>query len=450
MKKGVKILVTAIAFIMVVLCFSACNPIVRGKSAYEIAVDNGFSGTEQEWLESLKGERGQDGLDGQDGQNFNDGYSVIDLYNEMVSAGKFSGTLDDFIKAYFSPEDVTDTQVLNKLMFSVCRIVCEFPNSQIVSSGSGVFYSVDKTSGDALILTNFHVIFNESVVTGNTIANKIHIYIYGSEYLDNPYYMQASFVGGTANYDLALLKVENSEAVKNQPLTPVTMADSNQVTLGETVYAIGNPNGKGISVSKGVLSVVSENLEINNVYGEENVMRVLRFDAPVSPGNSGGGLFNAKGQLIGIVNAKNIVENVEGVNYAIPSNIVKGCVKHFIAECLGTDNTSIKKPVFGITLSEKNSLAVYDSVNKKTIITAQVYVEQISSDSKLNGVLEVGDRIVSVEYNGEVYEITRNFILVDLTLGCFSGDTMVYNVVRNGENLAITITVSEDQMTVVR
>lgn len=452
LKRFLKIAIVSLVSVITLISLTACTPLIRGKSAYEIAVVNGFKGTEEEWLLSLRGDKGQNGLDGKDGVNFNEGYTVVDLYDEMVESGNFSGSLDDFIKKYFAPDDTeeTQTEIINQLVFSVCSVVCSF-DANSSSMGAGVIYSVDKEAGDALILTNFHVVYNENAKkSSSAIAQEIYVMAYGGEYLSNPLTFKATYEGGSANYDLALLSVENSDAIKKSHYQAVKFADSDDLTLGEDVYAIGNPKGSGISVTKGVMSVVSENVSIQNVYGEDNTMRLMRFDAAVSPGNSGGGLFNGKGELVGIVNAKSVVTNVDGVNYAIPANVIKGCTRHFVAECLGKDETQIKKPLLGITVAEENSIAVYDSTDKKTRIKAEVVIQSVENNSIVKGILQEGDRILSVEYDGKVYDIDRNFKIVDITLSAFSGDEMIYTILRDGVTLKKTVKITDECLTAVK
>ncbi len=447
-----KILKKALALTLIfctALLFTACTPIARGKSAYEIAVDNGFKGSETDWLESLRGESGQNGLDGKDGVNFNEGYTVTDLYREMTESGNFTGSLDDFILKYFSPQKKDDVQTVNKLMLSVCSIVCEFSETSSKSAGSGVFYSVDKKNGNALILTNYHVVYNEKSVNNRPIAQDIHVYLYGSEYSDNPLSFTAEFEGGSTTYDLAVLSVKNSDAIKNSLIEAVALGNSDDATLGEKVYAIGNPGGNGLSVSEGILSVLSERVNIKNVCGDSNTMRVLRFDAAVSPGNSGGGLFNGKGELLGIVNAKSVVTNVDGVNYAIPSAVVSACMKRFESDCIGKSQTYITKPLLGISVLESNSKAIYDSQSGKVRIEAQIIIDSIETDSIVTGILQKDDRIISVTVNGSTYPVTRNFVIVDLTLGLNAGDSMIIEIVRDEATLQKTVVISESCMTKV-
>ncbi|HBK01490.1 MAG TPA: hypothetical protein DDY77_00460, partial [Clostridiales bacterium] len=166
MKKKYFVLTVIMALVVAMsLTFSACT--LSGLSAYDIAVRNGFTGTEQEWLASLKGSNGKDG------ENFNAGYTAYELYQEMVENGSYTGSFSDFVKEYFG---ATDSGVIaNNTLFSVVDVAATFTvrtstgggfwggntsTNKSVSYGTGVFYSVDKENGDALIMTNFHVVYN--------------------------------------------------------------------------------------------------------------------------------------------------------------------------------------------------------------------------------------------------------------------------------------------------
>ena len=299
--KNLKILLTAIIIIITAVIFTGCS--FGGMSAYEIAVRNGFAGTEKEWLASLKGTAG---ADGRDGQNFNAEYTAYELYEEAVEKGGYSGTFLDFVEEYFSSDSSTDvTGAVNKAIFSVCSVYCKFQITitgrfyqqqtyTATSAGSGVIYELDKSSGDALIITNYHVVYDSRANTSNKIASEIYVYLYGNETTSGA--IACEYVGGTSQYDLALLRVKNSGLISSSAARAVTFADSDDISLGQSVIAIGNPEAEGISVTKGILSVESENISLSDVSGDTNQIRVLRYDASVNPGNSGGGLFDSKGK----------------------------------------------------------------------------------------------------------------------------------------------------------
>lgn len=454
MKKKYFVLSVVIALVVAMsLTFTGCS--LTGLSAYEIAVKNGFSGTEQEWLASLKG------TNGRDGENFNSGYTAYSLYQEMVDKGSYTGTFSDFVKEYFSSATGTEA-VANNTLFSAVDVVATFSvktttggwpygynttTTKATSSGSGVFYSVDKENGDALIITNFHVVYNTSEVNSDKLAESINVYIYGKQ--SDDYAITCEYVGGTSTFDIAVLKVSGSDIIKNSSVTAVSFADSDEASVGETVYALGNSKANGLSLTKGILSVDSEYITMTDPRDNTTTYRVMRFDAAINSGNSGGGLFNAEGKLLGIVNAKNIEENVEGMYYALPSAQVKPVVENIIEYCLGSSDTTFKRPIIGVQLKTTSSSAVLDDETGLLKIVEDVEVEAVTSGSKADGKIEKGDKIVSVSVNGVEKKVTRSFVLVDTVMGTKDGDTVTINVLRDGNAVAVDIAITTDCLTAV-
>jgi serine protease Do len=164
-------------------------------------------------------------------------------------------------------------------------------------AGSGVIISQD-----GYIVTCAHVISN---------ATKIEV----QDSEDNVY--QASLLAYSDKMDLALLKIDA------EGLTPAVLGDSASYSAGDPIYVVGNPLGNFVlSVSQGIISGVDRRANI-----EGNEMRLTQVDAAVNPGNSGGGLFDSQGRLIGIVNAKNAGIDVEGMGFAIPIDTVREVLK---------------------------------------------------------------------------------------------------------------------------
>ena len=155
--------------------------------------------------------------------------------------------------------------------------------------GSGVVFSKD-----GYIVTNFHII------SGNKF---IKIKLNDGQELD------AKFIGGDANADIAVLKIQSNEELK-----PINISDSNHLKIGDKVLAIGNPYGIGISVSSGIISATGR--DYGNPY-----LELIQTDAAINPGNSGGALINENGNLIGI-NTKifSRTGGFQGLGFAIPSN----------------------------------------------------------------------------------------------------------------------------------
>ena len=164
-------------------------------------------------------------------------------------------------------------------------------------SGSGVIIS-----SDGYIITNNHVIEG---------AQKVTVYLQDdSEY-------EATLVGTDAKTDLAVIKIEATG------LPYATMGSSDNLVVGEDVVAIGNPLGelRGTATG-GMVSALSREI----TFDDGTQMRLLQTDAAINPGNSGGGLFNGKGELIGVVNAKVASSSTEGLGFAIPIDSAKDVI----------------------------------------------------------------------------------------------------------------------------
>ncbi|MBO4572203.1 MAG: serine protease [Clostridia bacterium] len=448
MKKALTVLFILTFAAIVAVTAAGCS--FRGASAYEIAVRAGYSGTEEQWLETLKGDKGADG------QNFNAGYTAYELYEEAVANGGYSGTFLDFISEYFGSDPSSSVQAaVSEAVFSVVSVYCKFPVSSgrfsqtyyATSAGSGVIYSIDKTKGDALIITNYHVVYSSYSLTSNKIASEIKIYLYGNETSSGA--ISCEYVGGTSEYDIAVLKVSSSPVVSSSNAKAAVFADSDEVCLGQSVIAIGNPEAEGISVTQGILSVESENISMSDVSGDKNSIRVLRYDAAVNPGNSGGGLFNASGELVGIVNAKTVDEEIDDMNYAIPSNTVSGVVNGIINYCLGKSETSFYRAYFGVITTIVSTEGRYNATRKCAETVETVAVESVSNGTLAYGKLMAGDRLVSVKYAGKTKQITRSYQLIDVILSLNVNDEVIFTVVRNGVTKDVSITVTQSCMTKV-
>lgn len=294
MRKKLKVVV----FIAVLMCmcfvFVGCFESTTGKSAYEIAIDNGFVGTEKQWLESLKG---------QDGQNASSP-TIVEIFEQYKLTVDREATFEEFLEQYltYSLPQVSASIALQ----SVVSIKSSFFGG--TSAGSGVVYKID---GDTVyIITNYHVIYNKDY-GGN--ASSIQVNTYSDSTL-----VSATLVGGESDNDIAVIK-----ATKTGSLTDVieaVIADFSQVEVGQSVIAVGNALGYGISVTSGVVSVKSEYITMDSITHSNRTItiEVMRTDTAINPGNSGGGLFNGFGQLVGICNAKTVSEDVDNMCYAIP------------------------------------------------------------------------------------------------------------------------------------
>ncbi len=302
-----------IAVLLATLCvfgLAACTK--TALSAYEIAVKNGFSGTEVEWLESLKGEDGRDGDNGSDGKNA-DSITISDLY-EAAGADGYTGSLSDFIKEYIGKniESYDEQIAINNAILSVGLVKATFSvkptghyseASSATAGGASVIYKLDKEKGDAYLITNYHVVYNADSSDLNGIAHQIKVYFYGFESATDEldYGVTAEYVGGSMTYDIAVIKITGSEILKNGDFRAVTIANSNEIVPGAGVFAIGNPAAEGIAVTSGIVSKDSEYITMKAADEQTMVtFRCMRVDCAINPGNSGGGLFDLTGNLIAI------------------------------------------------------------------------------------------------------------------------------------------------------
>ena len=214
-----------------------------------------------------------------------------------------------------SDEELPTEEVVEKVMPSMVAItntsVEEYQNiygqtqsSESVSAGSGII--VGKTDDDLLIATNNHVISSASEITVTFVDNSA---------------VKGTIKGTDADNDLAIVAVALSDLSSDtlDQISVVSIGDSDDVKVGQSVVAIGNALGYGQSVSKGIVSAL--NREVTDSDG--SVKTLIQTDASINPGNSGGALLNMKGELIGINEAKYVDTSVEGVGYAIPMNIAE-------------------------------------------------------------------------------------------------------------------------------
>lgn len=315
------------------------------------------------------------------------------------------------------------------------------------SAGSGVIYKLDKNSGGAYVITNYHVVYNSEARTANKISDKISIYLYGMEG-NEKYAIPATYVGGSMEYDLAVLKVDKSAILVSSNAMPATFANSNDVAVLDMAIAVGNPEGEGISATLGYVNVDSEYVKLSFDTTGSNVsveLRVMRIDTAVNSGNSGGGLFNEKGELIGIVNAK-MLES-ENIGYAIPSNIVKNIADNILYYCDGKTAEVPYRCLVGITVGAENNYTVYDTETGKVHKREDVVIQSLTNDSIAKGYLNVGDTITSITIDGTSHEVARMYNVIDAMLTARVGSEVIFTVTRNGEKINVTVPITEQSLT---
>ena len=417
---------------------------------------------------------GQDGEDGKDG----DDVTIQDVYERYKQATNSDEiTFSEFLSQYLTFTDETTTLAIQKNLLSVMKIYSEFVVSETYSSirpgqsyvvsdtalctGSAVIYDMCASEGGyTYIVTNYHVVYleeaDEALNGASKIARKIYGYLYGSEstpaasvnvstntvqkdengYTKYDYGESAialEYIGGSVSSDIAVLRAKTSDILAVNPCAAqVELADSYHV--GETAIAIGNPEAQGISVTQGIVSVESDYISLN-IDGSSRSYRSIRIDTALYSGNSGGGLFNAAGKLIGITNAGNSSD--ENINYAVPLEIVQGVADNIIYyHEKGSDAQCAYKIVLGITVQTQNSKYVYDAGSGYGKIREEVVLDSVASDSIAESMnLQSGDIITAIIVNDTEYEIARSFDISDLILTLREGDVIQCVVQRNAQTV---------------
>ena len=281
-----------------------------------------------------------------------------------------------------------------------------YGQSQVESgAGSGVVIS-----SDGYILTCAHVVSGASNITV-TIGDT-----------DYP----ATVVGEDDTSDVAVLKIDATD------LTPATVGNSDSLAVGESVLAVGNPLGElGGTVTSGIVSALNRSVTIQGT-SSTNTMSLIQMDASVSPGNSGGGLFNMNGELIGLVNAKSSSSDAEGLGFAIPIN---DAIK--VAQDLLENGYVSGRPYMGITY-----LAVTDAQTaaQLNVNAYGVYVVDVVQGGPADKAgLKTGDRIVSIDGT----EIAQKDDLGTLIQQHAAGDTLSITVAREGQMQTVSLTLGE-------
>ena len=343
------------------------------------------------------------------------GKVVIQQVAPSSTADSASGSDSSITAASSSGSSLTTEQVADLVSPSVVVITTEqvvysqwswYGQNQVESgAGSGVIIS-----SDGYILTCAHVVDGASTITV-TIGDKDYT---------------ATLVGEDTTSDIAVIKIDADG------LTPATVGNSDSLKVGQSVMAVGNPLGElGGTVTGGMISALNRSVTIQGS-SSVNTMSLIQMDASVSPGNSGGGLFNMNGELVGIVNAKSSSSDAEGLGFAIPIN---DAIK--VAQELQENGYVTGRPYLGITY-----LAVTDAqtASQLGVNAYGVYVvEVVKGGPAEKAGLQAGDRIVSVDGT----EIASKDDLGTLMQKHAAGDTLSITIARDGQMQTVNVTLGE-------
>lgn len=313
-----------------------------------------------------------------------------------TSTSSTGGSLSDVASAVTpSVVVVTTEQIVTDNYF--------WGGQQVLSgAGSGVILTTD-----GYIVTNYHVVEG---------AQQITVTLHD----DSTY--TATVVGSDQQSDIALLKIDATG------LTPAVLGNSDSVQVGAVVIAVGNPMGTlGGTVTDGIVSALNRDISV-----EGNEMTLMQTSAAISPGNSGGGLFNTNGELIGIVNAKYSDEDAEGLGFAIPVNTMKTVVQDLLENGYVTG-----RPALGITVITVGDV---QTAMQYGVSSLGVYVNSVDEGSGAEAAgMKAGDRIVSigtqlVESTDDVTNALKSYNV---------GDVVEVQVDRGRELITLQVTLGE-------
>jgi len=303
---------------------------------------------------------------------------------------------------------LTITEAAAKAAPSTVEIVTEASSTSYGFFGGT--YTTQSAGSGVIISTDGYIITNNHVIEG---ATSITVTLYdGTEY-------EAELVGTDSKSDIAVLKINADN------LTAATIGDSSTVAAGDTAIVIGNPLGTlGGTVTNGIISAASREITVD---GE--TMELIQTDAAINSGNSGGGLFDGDGNLIGIVNMKDSGTTssgavIEGLGFAIPINTAME-----VAEQLIEYGKVVNRPTIGVYLQTLSQASGQ--------YPAGLYITGVVEGSPAEDAgLQAYDRIIAID-DTEVdsYETLSRYLNTKEV-----GDVITLTIVRDNETQKVEIT----------
>ncbi len=376
-----------------------------------------------------------------------DGYSIIGDGGKDINVD--GG--DNYENININTSAEANALAASKALLSSVSVYASFGSISKVSVGSGVIYKLDKENGDAYIITNYHVVYDSALKANNGISSNVVVYLYGSEpssYSVNSYPIEATYLGGSMYYDIAVLKVVGSEVLMASDARAVDVANSDEVAVLDTAIAIGNAKDDGISATVGAVNVDSEEIPIpSNFIPAESTQnltfRVIRTDAAVNEGNSGGGLFNSKGELIGIVNAKITADGTDNIGYAIPSNVAVAIAEN----AMHYRDGSVYRCMLGVNIRILDHGSKFDTESGKVYKYETVIIVEVVEGSGSVGYLEVGDIINSITVDGKAQKVTRMHHVIEAMLYARVESHVKINVTRGDKTMDIELPITRSMLT---
>lgn len=345
-------------------------------------------------------------------------FSIVAIKNDLPSAEvsdkeEVGEIYSDIIKTMSLQSDEGEEFSIRDIATLTMNSVVEI-NTETVVWGSRLGQYISEGAGSGVIISNDgYIVTNNHVIED---ATKITVKLNGGESYE------AEVVGTYSENDIAVIKIDAID------LQPVILGDSDKLYVGDTAVVVGNPLGSlGGSVTNGIISALDREIDLG-----DSKMNLLQTNAAVNPGNSGGGLFNGKAELVGIIIAKSAGSDIEGIGFAIPINDIKEVISEL--KIYGYKRGRVQ---LGVTLIDIDD--AWDAMMYKVSSTG-VYIQSITSgsDAEKSGI-RAGDRVVSVDGNKVVSSGDIKKVIQEK----FPGDKVLITVVRNGREKTINVELTE-------
>ncbi len=332
------------------------------------------------------------------------------------------GSSDNSTNVTTTQHTTADTTGSSSGELTVSQIAAQTANSVVEITTEATSYdmymrqSVTEGAGSGVILTtDGYIVTNNHVIDG---ASKITVTLKdGTSY-------PATLVGTDSQGDIAVVKIDATG------LQPAVIGDSSELQVGDLAVAIGNPLGQlGGTVTDGIISALDREIDLDG-----KTMTLLQTNAAINPGNSGGGLFNDKGELIGIVVAKSSGSGIEGLGFAIPINTAKDLIDQIMQ--YGYVKGRIDLGMTTVDVSNAQIAMMY------RLSSMGVYIDEVTEGSNAEAAgFRSGDLILS--FNGE--DISTGEDLEKAIQDCKVGDTVEIIISRNGQKYSGKLTLEESK-----
>ena len=288
--------------------------------------------------------------------------------------------------------------------------------SNTKQNGAGVIIEIDKSQGYAYVMTCYHVV--------ESYPNAVFVLLYDG---NAPIY--ATVVGYSISNDVAVLKISNN-SIKTSICTAAAIGNSEFLTEGDFALAVGNPQGKGFAATSGVVAKPVATFKSSKGY----TMRGVQVDVAINGGNSGGGLFNASGEFIGLVQSKVANSEIDNIAYAVPSNLALS-----FAQKLIKTNGLLTFAVSGYTTRTTTNVQFIDG---KYYSFQNVFIDTVTGADAISAGLSSGDQILSITYAGKTVQVLSEYTYEDIKYYLSVGDSITYSIMRGSSSIEVRVNIT--------